>query len=302
MFIFAHRKTLVLLDGEYGSVFKGRSLDFDELRAYIPGDEVRDIDWKATARHGAPLVKSYVAVRRQNVLLVTDTGRNMAATAASGETKRDIVVQALGVMGYLAHRHGDAVGLVHGNATVTRTIPARKGEDHLERILREVDQHTNLDGGPSGIAHQLDFVLRHIKQRSLMVVVADEFLPGPETETLLRRLHSRHELIWFTVHDASLASEPGAGETEIPDSIDVADGAFLPALAVRSEAVRAAYATASREREARRQDTYRRLGIAEGNAGSSHEVVPALFALLEQHKTRSQNGGIQARKRQHRAG
>ncbi len=69
--IFAHRKARGMLDGEYGSVFRGRSLDFDDLRAYVPGDEVRDIDWKATARHGSPLIRRYVAVRRQTVLLVT---------------------------------------------------------------------------------------------------------------------------------------------------------------------------------------------------------------------------------------
>ena len=127
-----------MLDGEYGSVFKGRSLDFDDLRAYVPGDEVRDIDWKASARHGSPLIKRYVAVRRQTVLLVADTGRNMAADPVDGETKKDIAVMALGVVGYLAHRHGDVVGLVCGDATGSRTLPAKAGEAHLERLLRRL--------------------------------------------------------------------------------------------------------------------------------------------------------------------
>ena len=139
MAIFAHRKARGMLDGEYGSVFRGRSLDFDDLRAYVPGDEVRDIDWKASARHGSPLIKRYVAVRRQTVLLIADTGRNMAAEARDGETKKDIAVMALGVVGYLAHRHGDVVGLVCGDANGTRTVPAKAGEAHLERLLREVD-------------------------------------------------------------------------------------------------------------------------------------------------------------------
>ena len=114
-----------MLDGEYGSVFKGRSLDFEDLRAYVPGDEVRDIDWKATARHGSPLIRRYVAVRRQTLLLVTDTGRNMAATSADGEDKKDIAVMALGVLGYLALRHRDVVGLVAGDSTGSRSLPAK---------------------------------------------------------------------------------------------------------------------------------------------------------------------------------
>ncbi|UUL75161.1 DUF58 domain-containing protein [Pseudarthrobacter sp. Fe7] len=154
MAIFAHRKARGMLDGEYGSVFRGRSLDFDDLRAYVPGDEVRDIDWKATARHGAPLVRRYMAVRRQTVLLVTDTGRNMAAEARSGEVKKDIAVLALGVLGYLAHRHGDVVGLVCGDSAATRSIPAKSGEAHLERLLRHVDSQTSLEAGPSRINHQ----------------------------------------------------------------------------------------------------------------------------------------------------
>ncbi|MFP5313155.1 MAG: DUF58 domain-containing protein, partial [Actinomycetes bacterium] len=134
MAIFAHRKARGMLDGEYGSVFRGRSMDFDDLRAYVPGDEVRDIDWKASARHGSPLIRRYVAVRRQTVFLVTDTGRNMAAEAQTGEVKKDIAVLALGVMGYLAHRHGDLVGLVAGDSVTTSALPAKGGEAHLERL------------------------------------------------------------------------------------------------------------------------------------------------------------------------
>jgi len=282
-FIFARRSTLGLLDGEYGSVFKGRSLDFDELRAYTPGDEVRDIDWKATARHGAPLVKRYVAVRRQTVLLVTDTGRNMAALAASGEYKRDIAVQALGVLGYLAHRHGDVVGLVHGNGAQSRTIPPRSGEDHLERLLQEVDRSTGLDGGPSGIARQLEHVLCTFPRRMLLVVVADELLPDAATEGLLRRLQARHEVLWFTVRDAELARASDAG------AFEVADGSGIPAAVAADPVVRAAYLRAGHEREHRRQELFRRLGIAEGRAGGSTEVLPELFALLERHRSRGRH-------------
>ncbi|WP_120522216.1 DUF58 domain-containing protein [Arthrobacter celericrescens] len=284
MFIFAHRRALGLLDGEYGSLFKGRSLDFDDLRAYTPGDEVRDIDWKATARHGSPLVKRYVAVRRQTVLLVVDTGRNMAALAASGECKRDIAVQALGVLGYLAHRHGDVVGLVHGNAEGSRTVPPRSGEDHLERLLQDVRRSAVLDGGPSGIAHQLGHVLRTFSRRMLLVVVADGLLPDAATEMLLRRLQARHEVLWFTVRDAELA---GPGDS---DAFEVADGSGIPAAIAADPAVRAAYLQAGIEREQRRQEVFRRLGIAEGGAGGSADVLPELFALLERHRTRTSRG------------
>jgi uncharacterized protein (DUF58 family) len=280
MSIFAHRKARGLLEGRYGSVFKGRSLDFDDLRAYVPGDEVRDIDWKATARHGSPLVRRYLAARRQTVLLVTDTGRNMAAESRDGEAKKDIAVMALGVVGYLAHRHGDAVGLVCGDAGGSRTLPAKAGEAHLERLLQAVHDGTSLSSPPSRIGTQLDFVARNHPQRMLLLVVADELLPGAETERLLRRLRAQHEILWLTIRDAELA---GSG-ARAGDSFDVATSGLLPGRLAGSATLAAAYGHARDERDAARLSLLRRLGIAEADAGSSHDVIPAVFSLLERHR------------------
>lgn len=258
MAIFAHRKARGMLDGEYGSVFRGRSLDFDDLRAYVPGDEVRDIDWKASARHGSPLIKRYVAVRRQTLFLLADTGRNMAAVARSGEVKKDIAVMALGVMGYLAHRHGDVVGLVSGDSAGTRTIPAKAGEAHLERLLRHINDAAGIGAAPSRIADQLEHVARTIKGRHLLFVVADEVEASPELEKVLRRLRAQHEILWLTVRDADLApSGPaplspvpsGPGPQHASDFYSVADSTVLPAILGLDPAVTAAYTEALTERD-----------------------------------------------------
>lgn len=284
MFIFAHRRTLTLLEGEYGSVFKGRSLDFDELRSYVPGDEVRDIDWKATARHGSPLVKRYEAVRRHSVLLLVDTGRNMAAQSAFGESKKDIAIDAAGVLGYLACRHGDDVGLLHGSAIASRYIRPRAGEEHLERLLRDLDTAISLDGPASAIAQQLDYALRFLKGRLLVVVLADEFRPDAHIETLLRRLRARHEVLWLTIRDAELATEQDSTFTE-QDSTDVGNGLKIPAPLAGDSVVRAAYAAAMRKRSAERSAFFRGLGIAEQEASGTGDVVAAVFALLEKHRS-----------------
>jgi uncharacterized protein (DUF58 family) len=279
MSIFAHRKARGMLDGEYGSVFRGRSLDFDDLRAYVPGDEVRDIDWKASARHGSPLIKRYVAVRRQTLMLVADTGRNMAAESRGGETKKDIAVMALGVMGYLAHRHGDVVGLVSGDARGSRTHPAKAGEAHLERLLQEVESRTSLDSGPSLLEVQLQHVARTVKGRKLLFVVADELAAAPGLEELLRRLRAQHEILWLTVQDAELA-----GADASADAFSVADASPLLGRLAESPAVAAAYATATAERGSGRHAMLRSVGICEGHVANSHDVMTELFALLERHR------------------
>jgi uncharacterized protein (DUF58 family) len=280
MAIFAHRKARGMLHGEYGSVFRGRSLDFDDLRAYIPGDDVRDIDWKASARFGSPLIKRYVAVRRQTVLLITDTGRGMAAESRDGETKKDVAVMALGVVGYLAHRHGDVVGLVCGDRNGTRSIPAKAGEPHLERLLREVESSTSLASGPSRIEDQLEYVARNVKGRFLLFVVSDEHAAGPDTEQVLRRLRAQHEILWLTIRDADLAGEGHSRQ----DAFSVADSSVLPAHLAASPAIAAAYAKAAGEREAARQAMLRRTGITQGHVTGSSVVMTELFALLERHR------------------
>ena len=286
MAIFAHRKARGMLDGEYGSVFRGRSLDFDDLRAYVPGDEVRDIDWKASARHGSPLIKRYVAVRRQSVILVTDSGRNMAAAAYSGETKKDIAVMALGVMGYLAHRHGDVVGLVCGDSGGTTSLPAKGGEAHLERLLRQVHSAATLDAAPSRIEDQLHYVARKVKGRNLLFVVADELAASPALGQLLRRLRAQHEVLWLTVRDAGLA--PGdpllQPEQGLPDSYSVSGSHPLLAHLAGDPAVAAAYANAVAERDAGRRAMLRQAGITEGEVAGTGAVMTALFALLERHR------------------
>ena len=284
MAIFAHRKARGMLDGEYSSVFRGRSLDFDDLRAYIPGDEVRDIDWKASARHGSPLVKRYVAVRRRTVVLVADTGRNMAAAARSGETKKDIAIMALGVIGYLAHRHGDVVGLVCGDSSGTTALPAKGGEAHLERLLRQVDSAATLDAAASRIEDQLDHVVRTVKGRNLLFVVADEVAASPAILQLLRRVRAQHEVLWLTVRDAELAQALLPPDQAAPDSYSVSGGYPLLAHLARDPAVAAAYANAVADRDDGRKAMLRQAGITEGEVAGSQGVMTALFALLERHR------------------
>lgn len=282
LFIVAHRRTWGLLDGEYASVFRGRSLDYDDLREYVPGDEIRDIDWKATARHGAPLVKRYVATRKQTVLLVVDTGRSMAALAPSGESKKDIAIQAAGMLGYLAVRHGDLVGLISGDGERTRMLEPAAGEANLERLLRAIDRASTLDAAPSRFAEQLAYLAEHVRRRMLVVVVTDDGGLRPGDDALLRRMHAQHEVLWVVVADADPTRfDPRADATE------VADGSPLPAAVRGGRRLQAAYRQALVQRQETSEQLLRGLGIARARVGSSAEVMAGVFALLERQRRRA---------------
>ena len=279
LFVHARRKSRSLLEGEYASVFHGRSLDYDDLRDYVPGDEVRDIDWRATARHQAPLVKRYVATRKQNLMLVVDTGRGMAATTRSGEPKKAVAIAAAGLVGYLAQRHGDLVGLVRGTATSTTAHDLRGTEAHLELLLRAVDSATVLDGAQSNLATQLRWIVRNVRRRLVLLVVADDKELDPALDELLRRLHAQHEILWITVEDAD-PTAIGGDRT----AYDVADTYTLPTLVRLDPKVRAAYAASVADRVRRTSELLDRRGINHARLGASDEVVQTVFALLERQR------------------
>lgn len=280
MYVFAHRKALGMLDGEYASVFRGRSLDFDDLRAYVPGDEVRDIDWRATARTGAPLVKRYEATRRQRVVFLTDTGRNMAASARGGEEKKHLVIMAVGVIGSLALGHGDCVSLVSGSAQSSTMTSEAGTERHLERLLQSIDEDTTLDSAQSDLLDQLEYAAAHIKMCQLMVIIADQIPTSERLEKVLRRLCAQHELLWLQIDDAELISE----QPQSADVVDVAGVELLLSFMGSQQDLFTEYAQNEDVRAAELAQTLKRRGIAMAKVGHSNEVVGGVFELLERHR------------------
>jgi uncharacterized protein (DUF58 family) len=273
MFIHAHRKALHLLDGEYGSLVTGRSMDFEDLRTYVPGDEVRDIDWKATARHGATLVRRYTALRRQSVYFVLDTGRAMSALAADGEAKSEVALTVVGVLGYLAVRHGDEVSLLSGDSERTIRLPARSSEDHLERVLRSIDKANTLDGPRSDLDRTLRIVARTVRRRAIVVVITDDLALRAEQTKLVRRLRAQHELVWVTVGDLDPLRLPGA--------VGVDDGWAIPG-ALRTDRRLTAELTRSIDEDIQaRQEMFDELGVSHRRIGRVDDVVPSLLHLLK---------------------
>jgi uncharacterized protein (DUF58 family) len=280
MSIHAHRRTLELLDGEYRSIHHGRSHDFDDLREYQPGDDVKDIDWKATARSHVPLIKRYIASRQHNVLVVVDSGRNMAATAESGESKLELAILVSGIIGYLATRHGDRVALLMGDAERTENMQEGGSEAHLERMLRRIDEAVSLDGPRSDLEGVLEHAVRRMRRRSLIVVVADDVAYTHDLDVHLGRLHTRHEVLWVSIGDADLMARAG----DHRDLVGVDTGVALPPFLRRDRSLRRAFDDETAARRERLETGLRSLGIASVRIGSSATAIGGLFRLLERHR------------------
>ena len=280
LYIHAHRAVRGLIEGEYRSVFHGRSMDFDDLRPYVPGDEFKDIDWKATARYGSPLTKRYIASRKHTVVLVVDTGRDMAAVGASGGSKRDVAILAAGTIGYIAIRHGDLVALVAGTEKKTDFVPGELTEAHLERLLQRIHSSTRLDGAKSNLRAQLEYVSRVFRRRMIVLVIGDDRALDEAEQKLVRRLAAQHEMLWLSVGDADLMRADWAQR----DLYDVADASGVPTFLRENPRLREAFERSVATTAESSDELFESLSISSRRVTDEDSVVPGIFRLLEAHK------------------
>lgn len=276
MALHAHEKVRGMLEGQYGSIFKGRSMDFDDLREYIVGDDIKDIDWKATARSGSVRIRRYVAIRKHNIMLVVDTGRNMAATTRLGDSKRDVAIMTAGIIGHIALKNGDLVGMVAADNLRPRHFQTKGDYRHLESILQFVQTSTTLERShPStNLEHSLEFITRSLRKKMMLVIVADERPLTEREQQLLRRLRAQHEILWASISDAS-------GIDDSTSWFDIDDRTLLLGSLQQNQQLVREFAQAEAYNANEHGRVLDRLGVAHGVIGGDADVVSGLYKLLQ---------------------
>lgn len=202
-----------LFAGHSESVFKGRGMEFDEVRHYVPGDEVRDIDWNVTARMGAPFVKRFVEERELTVMLVVDVSRSMQF-GTTGQEKRELAAEISAVIGFAAMRHNDKVGLVLAGPHVEHFVRPARGRTHLLRMVRDV-LGAGVRRGPLARSEAARFLLRTTRRRSVMFWISDFEDPIPTRDW--RVLARRHDLTAIALRDPRDEVLPSVGWVELED-------------------------------------------------------------------------------------
>jgi len=210
------------LVGEYHSVFKGRGMDFDEVREYVPGDEVRAIDWNVTARAGRPFVKKFTEERELSILLVVDISAS-GNFGSGAQSKRDLAAEVASVLAFSAIRNNDKVGLLLYTDRVEEFLPPKKGRSHVLRVVREILYHTPLGKGTDSV-NALDVVSHVLHRRSIVFLISDFQAPGDPTRALadlrraMRQTNRRHDLVAVHIQDAREKSLPNLGLLALEDS------------------------------------------------------------------------------------
>ena len=185
--------------GEYQSVFKGRGMEFDEVRQYHPGDDVRSIDWNVTARTGEPYVKSYIEERELTVMLAVDVSGS-GDFGTRNRFKRELAGELAAVMSFAATTNNDKVGLLLFTDRVELLVPPRKGRSHVLRMVRDLLVFQPVGSG-TDIRLALDMVHQMLKRRSIVFLVSD-FLADPESyRQAMLVTNRRHDVVAFDLSD-----------------------------------------------------------------------------------------------------
>ena len=233
-----------VLAGAYRSTFRGAGVEFEEVRPYQPGDEVRSIDWNRTARIGQTYVKTYVEERELTLVFLVDTSRSMDFGSREF-TKREVAAQFCALLAFVAQRQQDRVGLCLMGEEPGLHLEPQKGAGAVSRVVREVIAAPAAHGH-ADLEAALELQLRTLKRRALLFLVSD-FLGDPEgLASALRRVGRRHELIAVRVLDPFEEELPAAGIIRLEDLESGRD----VEVDTRSARVRAAWAEAARARRA----------------------------------------------------
>ena len=259
-----------ILAGQYSSVFKGRGIEFEEVRAYEPGDDVRTIDWNVTARFGHPYVKRFVEERELTVVLALD-GSASGRFGTGGAWKSERAAEAAALLAAAAIRNNDKVGLLVFTDRVEKYLAPKKGRTHVLRVIREA-LFFKPEGRRTKIAAALEHVSNVQRRRAVVFLISDFLDSG--YDDLLTVTSRRHDVVAVSITDPRETELPRAGLVEIED----AETGERRTVDTSSGRLRRAYSEAQRRRLQKRTKLLRRAGVDEIRLRADQ---PALTALLE---------------------
>lgn len=203
-----------LLSGGYHSAFKGKGMEFSEVRDYVDGDDIRAIDWNVTARMGSPYVKKHVEERELTVMLMVDASAS-GSFGTVNKFKGEIAVELCALLAFSAIKNSDRVGLIIFSSEIERYIPPQKGRNHVLHVIREMlyfkPEHTGTD-----IDRALGF-LNRVQTKKAVVFLVSDFI-SPPFENALRVSSHRHDLIACSISDPREMTFPDAGLVELEDA------------------------------------------------------------------------------------
>lgn len=219
-----------IFSGEYHSAFKGRGMAFSEVREYIPGDDIRSIDWNVTARFNTPFVKVFEEERELSVVLMVDVSCS-GLFGTQQQFKQDLITELCAVVAFSASQNNDKIGVIFFSDKIEKFIPPKKGKSHVLRIIRELIEFTPENKG-TNIELALKYLTTVIKKRSVVFLMSDFMAPANYSDAL-KIANKKHDIVALRVIDKHEFELPDIGLVKLRDNesgaerwIDTSDRAF----------------------------------------------------------------------------
>ena len=270
----ARKHTARVLDGSYKSIHKGRSMNFDELREYVQGDDIKDIDWKASARSQKLLVRQYIAERKHNVLLVFDTNMNMLGDSDGFEEKRELAILSAGTLAYFVNKSGDYVASVFMGEDGVNYFPFKAGLGNIETILENYHRTVTMNNN-SDINDCLEYIIRNFKQKMIIVLVSDVRGFTTITDTNLKRLLVAHDVLALNISDASINGNL---------AYNMNAGTFMPAFLYKNKKLKKAMKESNLELQKTVVNRLKKYGISCSTIDYVEELDREIVDLLAKHR------------------
>jgi len=203
-----------VMAGEYESAFRGRGMEFEEVREYQPGDDIRAIDWNVTARMGRPFVKLFREERELIVMLMVDASSSQHF-GSQHKMKSEIAAEVAAVLAYTAIRSNDKVGLILFTDRVEKYVPPKKGRGHVWRLIKEI-MNFEPERQKTDVAEALDYLGRVARRRCICFLISDFLASG--FEKALRLSNKRHDIVAVSLKDPRELELPSVGFVELEDA------------------------------------------------------------------------------------
>jgi len=276
------------LAGDYHSTFKGQGVEFDEVRPYVAGDDVRSIDWNVTARTGVPFIKRFSEERELTVMFLVDVSGSQAYGSA-GRSKAELAAEVSSLLALTAIRNQDKIGLILFSDRIVKYIPPRKGRQSVMRLVREVLAAEDDATGGTDLAGALRFLNGVQKRRAVVFLVSDFLLPraaggapSGDPEKLLRVVARRHDVVCIPVSDPAEAQLPDVGLAELEDP----ETGELVLVDTSDRAVREQFAAVAQADVERRDRFFARSGIDNVPVSTDRPYIQSIRALFKRRASK----------------
>ena len=262
--------------GEYHSVFKGRGMEFAEVREYLPGDDIRTIDWNVTARTGTPYVKKFTEEREQTVMFLVDASHSLDYGTVR-RMKGEIAAEIAAVLAFSAIRNNDKVGAIIFTDRIELFIPPKKGKQHVMRVIREM-LFFEPEGRATDVGAALEYLSRVVRRKAVVFVLSD--FVSPDYTRALRIANRRHDLVAITLTDPAEDELPPVGLLHLVDAetgeeriVDTSD-----------RRTREEFRRARREFVDRRKQTFRRHRVDVIEVATDRPYTDPLIAFFRRRE------------------